>query len=61
MLGTSGAYKLTADYGSLVMASSGLDLPDYLYFSLANAYEAVPAADHGVLLRRQLGQLVADL
>ena len=53
MLGTSGAYKLTADYGSLVMASSGLDLPDYLYFSLANAYEAVPAADHGVLLRRQ--------
>ena len=53
MLDTIEASKLAAGKGALVMASSGLDVPDDLDFPVADAYEAVPAADHGVLLGRQ--------
>ena len=44
----------------LVVAAAGLDVPDDLHLAVAEADEAVPTADRGVLLRRDEQHLVAD-
>ena len=59
-LGDASAYTGGRSLASVV-AAAGLDVPDGFYLAVAEADEAVPAADHGVLLAGNEQHLVADL